>query len=657
MCGIAGLLDFSQALCADAQETIGRAMGAAMAHRGPDGDDTWHDAEAGVVLVHRRLAVIDPRPEARQPFSDASGRFVMTYNGEIYNYRSLRQNLASAGTRFRTESDTEVLVEALARWGTAETLRRAEGIFAFALWDRQVRRLTLARDGFGVKPLYVGHFGQNVLFASEIRAMEAVDGWTRRIDRDAVAGLLSRNCIPAPHAIYKGLNKLPPGHFLEIESDGRTVENRFWSVEDVAAAGLADPFDPRDPQVAPAIWAAFSQSVSDQLVSDVPVGLFLSGGLDSSAIATALSEIGPSRMPRSYSLGFEEKQFDESAQARAIATHLGLSHTELTVSEAEAQQIVPDLASIYDEPFADSSQIPTALISRLARQDTTVVLSGDGGDELFGGYDRYRFCARVWQRLERLPLPLRRAGGKLADLSAGVPFLPKLLDAFLPRASEKRWGDLMSSAASVLPMENRDDLYARVVEHWRDPLQVVLGADRGIAALGEVADRSDGFSFGHWMRLIDCVTYLPDDLLTKVDRATMAASLEGRVPFLDRSLAALAWRLPEEMLWGRGDDGCDVGKRLLRTLVAERLPPSLLSAEKRGFAVPLATWLRGPLRDWAEDLLSETRLKQDGLFDAARVRAAWNRHVTREADLAYWIWDVLMMNAWLDAGPGRKAAL
>ncbi len=656
MCGIAGLLDLSRASKADALESIGRAMGAALAHRGPDGEGVWHEAEAGILLAHRRLAVIDPRPEAAQPFADGSGRLRLTYNGEIYNFRALRRDLAAAGIAFRTESDTEVLVEALAHWGTAETLRRAEGIFAFALWDRAARRLTLARDGFGVKPLYVGRFGERVLFASEIRAIEAVDGWPRRIDRDAVAGLLARNCIPAPHAIYQGLEKLRPGHFLEIEADGSSREHRFWSIEAVAEAGLADPLDAHDPATAPAVWAEFTRAVKDQLVADVPVGLFLSGGLDSGAIAAALAECGAAELPRSYSLGFEEADFDESEEARAIAEHFGLAHTELTVSAAEAQRIVPDLATIYDEPFADSSQIPTALIARLARNDTTVVLSGDGGDELFGGYDRYRFCARTWARLDSIPFPLRAAGGGIAGAARHVPGLASGLDALLPRGADKRWADLLASAQAVLPMRERAAFYARVVEHWRAPAQVVRGAGAGVGALGDALARPD-LPYAQWMRLLDCLTYLPDDILTKVDRATMAAGLEGRVPFLDRSLAALAWRLPDEMLWGRGAAEGGLGKRLLRTLMAERLPAHLIRPDKRGFAVPLADWLRGPLRDWAEELVSERRLAEDGLFDAATVRAAWHRHQAGEADLAYWLWDVLMMNAWLDAAPGRKAAL
>lgn len=643
MCGIVGVWSRSGLV---RQGDIAAAMASRIAYRGPDSCGSWADADVGVALGHRRLAILDLSPLGHQPMLSPSGRYVIVFNGEVYNYRELRGELAGR-FHFGGTSDTEVMLAAVEAYGLEPAVRRFVGMFAFALWDRQESRLHLVRDRLGIKPLYYGQVGDAFAFASELKAFRALPDFSADIDRDALALFLRHNCIPAPHSIYRGIRKLPPGTILSLTYDTaeRAEPVPYWSARDVAARGIADPFAGSDVEAADALEELLRVAVRLRMVADVPLGAFLSGGVDSSLVVS-LMQAQSDRPVRTYTIGSPNPAYDEARHARKVATHLGTDHTELYVTPEDALAVIPQLPTMYDEPFADSSQIPTFLVSRLARRDVTVSLSGDGGDELFGGYTRHMWGSRVWKWLHRTPLPLRRALARALETSSPEKWdrvygrVERLIPA---RHRQQVFGYKMNKLASTLTARDPLDVYQRLASHWSDAQAVVIGAsapDWGAARrpFDEIGD------IPSQMMYFDLVTYLPDDILTKLDRASMAVSLEARVPLLDHRVVEFAWRLPLRMKIRGGQ-----GKWLLRQVLYRHVPRQLIERPKTGFGIPIDAWLRGPLRDWAESLLDERRLRAEGYLDPRPIRERWAHHLSGRASWQYHLWDVLMFQAWLEA--------
>ena len=632
MCGIAGVLDPTSAR--DRLERNAIAMSDSIAYRGPDDHGLWSDPEAGIALTHRRLSIVDLSPAGHQPMVSADGRFIITYNGEVYNFQEMRPELEARGIRFRGHSDTEVMLEAFAAFGIATTVKRLIGMFTIGVWDRRERTLTLVRDRLGIKPLYWAKFGDLFLFGSELKALRAHPGWTPRTNRAAVAAFMRHNCIPAPHTIYEGVHKLEPGTILTLRPGGEPQTTRFWDARAIAQAGLANPLDANDAELTDRLEALLRDAVGRRMVADVPVGAFLSGGVDSSAVV-ALMKAANAGPVRTYTIGFELPGFDETADAAAVARHLGTDHTELTVIAKEARDVIPKLTDMYDEPFADSSQIPTHLVSAMTRRHVTVALSGDGGDELFGGYNRYQLASGHLRSLALLPRPLRRA---LAAMLTAVPAdrWSQVL-SFIPA---RQVGDKLHKLATTLRADSDADLYRRLVTHW-EPEQIVPGAAEPRGLLWDTQVERDFPGLLERMQFLDLVTYLPDDILTKVDRASMAVALEARVPLLDHRVVEFAWRIPRQTLMRDGS-----GKWPLRQVLYRHVPRELIERPKTGFAIPLGEWLRGPLREWAEALLSEKRLRDGGLLDVANVRRTWAEHLSGRHNWQYLLWDVLMLEAW-----------
>jgi len=639
MCGIVGFWHPSSSLGSDALRELVRKMASTIDHRGPDGDGVWVDPAAGVALGHRRLAIIDLSAAAAQPMESGNGRFVITFNGEIYNYAGLRAELEASGRRFRTHSDTEMMLEAFDAWGIERALNRFIGMFAIALWDRRERRLTLIRDRMGVKPLYWGRHGDVLFFGSQPKSFRPHPGWNPAIDPDAIAACLAFNYIPAPLSVWRGIRKLRPGYFVTLDSEGHAEETRYWDLRGAARVG-ADRRLGADPRAAEAqLHDLLSDAVKWRLVADVPVGAFLSGGIDSSTVV-ALMQTHLSRPAKTFSIGFREASYDEAGHARAVARHLGTDHTELYVEPAEAQSVIPTLADFYDEPFADASEIPTLLVSRLARQAVTVSLSGDGGDEAFAGYTRYRLAGRLNCMLSLLPRSLRSGLGK--SILGISPAVWDRLFALLPESRRPRLpGDRLHKFARVLDFADADDLNHRLIRHWaRPPAAGPVAKAPAHAELDDEFDRAVSAPLDRW-QLADMLTYLPDDILVKLDRASMAASLEGREPLLDHRLIEFAWRLPPQLRIAEGK-----GKWLLRRVLDRYVPRALVDRPKMGFAVPIDAWLRGPLRDWAEDLLSEHSLKSAGLLEAAPVRQRLAEHQSGRRNWQYPLWGALMIQSW-----------
>ncbi|MEQ8387545.1 MAG: asparagine synthase (glutamine-hydrolyzing) [Alphaproteobacteria bacterium] len=642
MCGITGILERAPQSSADALAALTRRMAGTLVHRGPDSDGVWTDAAQGIALGHRRLSIIDLSPAGHQPMMSASDRLVLSYNGEIYNYRALRRELEAEGVPFRGNSDSEVLLEAIAHWGLARTLPRLVGMFAFALWDRETRVLTLVRDRLGIKPLYWAEIGGRVVFASELKALRGVKGWTGEIDRQALAAYLRHNYVPAPHTIYRGVFKLEPGSLMRFspsQASPADQAERYWDLRAIARKAVDAPPDITEAAAIERVHNLIREAVSARMVADVPLGALLSGGLDSSAV-TAVMQAASDRPVRSFSIGFGERDFDESDRARAIAAHLGTDHTEVRIEGQEALDLVPRLPEIWDEPFGDSSQIPSFLVSRVARRDVTVALSGDGGDEVFLGYNRHRWAPDLWDRIEKMPLWLRR----MAARAGGV--LPadvwRALAGLVPEARRPRQADLkMIKLLGVLDAPHPNAIYRRLVSQWPDPVAVMRGAReyRGLIWDGDV--NRDLPDFTDRMQFWDMATYLPDDILTKVDRASMANSLEVRVPLLDHRLVEFIWSLPRAIRHRR-----DHSKYLLRRVAENYLPANLLDQPKSGFAVPLGAWLRGPLRDWAEELLATDRLAEEGFFFPDTVREAWAGLLAGDPAAEQGIWGLLMFQAW-----------
>ena len=616
-------------------------MAATLRHRGPDASDTWADPSGKVALGHTRLAIVDLSEAGSQPMTSSDGRWTITYNGEVYNTDYLRRSLGSVGWRGR--SDTEILVEHIARHGVESTLRETRGMFAFGCWDAHESELWLARDRFGEKPLYYGFHKGTLLFASELKALRAVPGFAPDIDRQALAEYFRWTNVPSPMTIYEGVNKLPPAHFLHLrEPVGATEPEPYWAPIEVArdTPPLSEGVDAVDQ-----LGGALDRSVGAQMVSDVPLGAFLSGGIDSSSVVASM-QCQSSVPVRTFTIGFSEPAYDESIHARKVAEALGTDHTDLVVSPDDAMRIIPDLPKIYDEPFADSSQIPTFLVSRMARDHVTVALSGDGGDELFGGYDRYRQV----KRLERIRGILPSGARRLLGVTLGRPSveawdrlgntLPRPL---VPSSLRNRTGHRMHKVARLLTAGDTPDVYASLMSVETGGDGLVLGADNTPPAFGGIhAGQLEGLDSFERAMLIDTLTYLPGDLLTKVDRASMAVSLEVRVPFLDPDLFGFAWGLSHRHRYRNGQ-----GKWVLRELLKRSLPDHLIDRPKMGFGVPVGQWLRGPLRPWANDLLDPSLIREQGLLDPTAVERRWRAHSDGHADLTFQVWSLLMFQAWL----------
>jgi asparagine synthase (glutamine-hydrolysing) len=639
MCGIAGFINHKQRFGPDEIGSIASRMADRLAHRGPDDRGVWADAAAGVVLGHTRLAIIDLSPAGAQPMVSSCSRFVLSYNGEVFNAPDLRATLEEQGRVFRGHSDTEVIVEGFAVWGVQATVERLIGMFAFAAFDRSTRRLTLGRDRLGIKPLYWGHPDGSLVFASELKALAAFPGWRGDIDREALAAFLRYGYVPTPMSIYRGVHKLAPGTLLACGADGEVRITPYWSLAEVAKRGQADLLDVSDGAAEEQVESLLADSVRRRMVADVPLGMFLSGGIDSSTIA-ALMQANSARPIRTFSIGFREKGYDEAADAKRVATHLGTEHTELYVTPAEARAVIPKLPQIYDEPFADPSEIPTYLLSEMTRCHVTVALSGDGGDEVFAGYNRYIQGLALAKASRRLPHAVR------AGLAAAIHSVPpgawdRLFRALPERVRPRLAGEKMHKLAAVLP-KDRAGFYESLVAQGDGAETLVLGAEEARAKLDD-AGAPDAFADDiAWMQYRDTRRYLPDDILTKVDRASMAVSLEVRVPLLDHRLVELSWRLPLRFKVRGG-----TGKWILRQIAYKYVPRNLLERPKMGFAVPVDEWLRGPLKDWAGDLLNPAVLREMGLLKPEPIARKWAEHQAGSRNWQHFLWNVLMFQAWV----------
>lgn len=629
-------------------------------HRGPDDAGHWIDAQRRIGLGHRRLAIIDLSPAGHQPMQSASDRYVIAFNGEIYNHLLLRDELQAAGCApaWRGHADTETLLAGFDAWGIQGTVERAIGMFAIAVWDKETRVLTLARDRIGEKPLYYGWQGSGqravFLFGSELKALRAHPAFEHRINRGALSLQLRHNYIPAPYSIYEGIAKLPAGGMLTVSLEQRDPKIvRYWSGFGAAEAGVAHPFTGNDQQAVDALETLLKDAVRQQMMADVPLGAFLSGGIDSSTVV-ALMQAQSSRPVKTFSIGFHEEGYNEAEHAKAVATHLGTDHTELYVTPQEAMAVIPRLPSLYDEPFSDSSQIPTFLVSQLARQHVTVSLSGDAGDELFCGYNRYQATANLWNKMAAGPLPLRRlaARGLTSVSPQSWNRLAGAVEGLLPRSLRfANVGDKLHKGAGVLDSTSVDALYMRLASHWQDPASVVIGGHEPPTLLAGAAHVGKKLDNVQRMMALDMMTYLPDDILVKVDRAAMGVSLETRVPFLDHRVVEFAWRLPQSMKLRDGQT-----KWALRQVLYRHVPRAMIERPKMGFGVPIGDWLRGPLRPWAEALLDESRLRREGFFHAGAIRGKWKEHLSGQRNWQYHLWDVLMFQAWLEQQGGAAKA-
>jgi len=634
MCGIVGLWTRDPG-DGDLRRARVQTMRDALAHRGPDDAGYWSDGS--IAFGHRRLSILDLSAEGHQPMLSADGRFAICYNGEVFNYRDLQKSLEARGHRFRGHSDTEVLLAAISQWGLTGAIQRSVGMFAFALWDRAERTLYLVRDRLGIKPLYVARTDKgDLLFASELKGIVAHPDFQRRLDVSVVASYLRYTYIPSPLSIYRDAAKVPPGHVLALTApDGSWEPRPYWSLEDLAEQSRTSPFSGDELEAEDALDALVRDAVGLRMIADVPLGAFLSGGIDSSLVVAQMQ--AQSRTPvRTFTIGFAEAAFDESRFAQAVARHLGTDHTEMVVSPGEARAVIPRLPETYDEPFADVSQIPTCLVSALARRHVTVSLSGDGGDELFAGYPRYPFARRAWWWRSHLARPLRNAA--VQALRATARTSRTLSGGYLlgSRARPERLDKLVD----LLQADSAVAVFRRLISTTAAPDSLMLNpAPEDCAIEGLLAARSE-MTFTDRMLLVDTKVYLPDDLLTKLDRASMAVGLEGRVPLLDHRLVEFALRLP--LRFKLRDSK---GKWLLKRVLARYLPRRLFDRPKMGFEVPIGRWLAGPLHDWAHELLDPGRLAEGGVFDPTAVAGLWSE-CYRAPSSAHLVWAVLMFEAW-----------
>lgn len=641
MCGLTGFFQPSS-FKEDGARAILDKMATALIHRGPDSDGFWLDAEAGIALAHRRLSILDLSPAGAQPMPSASGRFVIVFNGEIYNHQEMRHDMEATGAAcaWNGHSDTETLLAGFEIWGFEATLRRARGMFAMALWDRRDRCLYLARDPMGEKPLYYGWQGQGresvFLFGSELKALRRHPSFEGHIDQGALATYLEKNAVGGSLCIYKKLAKLEPGCFLVLSARAKEAEIfRYWSIAEQMDAGRAKPFSGSAQDAVETLAVLLKDAVRSQMLSDVPLGAFLSGGVDSSTIV-ALMQAQSMTPVRTFSIGFEEEVFDEAPMARAVASHLKTAHTELYVPATKAQSVIPLLPRLYDEPFADSSQIPTYLVAEMTRHHVTVALSGDAGDELFSGYTLDHRVARLWSFLRRIPAPLRSSAGHWLGKCP-----VRALDAFsLLSANRQFSGDKLRKLANVLDSRSVEDLYRSVTAHWK-PEDIMLSDEQRSIGQEERPACYESLSPLEKIFFANMTGYLTDDILVKVDRAAMGVSLETRVPMLDPRVIAFACSLPMAYKVHQGQT-----KWVLRQVLQRYVPSSLIDRPKKGFDVPLATWLRGPLKEWAAELLDERRLEKEGLFNAVPILQKWNEHLSGQRDWSRHLWVILMFEAW-----------
>lgn len=646
MCGITGFLGVESRL--DETRAVLRCMTDQVKHRGPDDEGQWIDQGAGIALGHRRLSIVDLSAAGHQPMHSGSGRYVCVLNGEIYNYRDLRGELEKSGTKFRGTSDTEVALAALDEWGIESAVRRMAGMFAFGVWDARDRILHLIRDRVGEKPLYYANLGRAIVFGSELKSLVVHPLWVGALDPTALAGFLQFSYVSDERSIYAGTRKVPPGCIVSFKSPTNApLEQRYWSAAEVALAGALTPLEASESEATDQLDVALRRTIREEMLADVPLGAFLSGGIDSSLIV-ALMQDESSRPVKTFTIGFEVEGFNEANHARSVAAHLGTEHTEFSVTEATAREVVPMLPTVYDEPFADSSQIPTHLVAALARRHVTVSLSGDGGDEVFGGYGRYTEMERMWKVVGGWPFAVRLAAG------AALGVVPDAMWRGLsgPLRMQKRLGRINPSperVAKVRRMLGTRDiaaLYDEMLTQWPGSGTVVRGLRA--SANGRTPMRTAGLTVIEQLMLHDFTTYLPGDILVKVDRATMGVSLESRAPFLDHRIVELAWRIPLSMKVREGK-----GKWILRHLLERYVPRELTERPKMGFGVPLEAWLRGPLRDWGDDLLEPARLAREGVFNPKPIVQAWSRFRRGGYMSPQMLWTVLMFQAWHDSIPAR----
>jgi asparagine synthase (glutamine-hydrolysing) len=648
MCGIAGFLAVRGTQ--EEFDSAAHAMASAVRHRGPDGEGIWVEHPAGICLCHRRLAVLDLSPTGDQPMSSHTDRFVITFNGEIYNHPELRGELAAEGHRFRGTSDTEVVLSAAEQWGLERTLPKLRGMFAFAMWDRQTATLSLVRDRLGEKPLYYGMVGRALVFGSELKALAAHPNWRGEIDRDVLSLFFRFGYVPAPYSIYRGIRKLPQGTVLqfglgEVSSSSLPEPRQYWTLRDVVLRGLQKPFSGDHMEATDELERLLGLAVREQMVADVPVGAFLSGGIDSSTIVSLMQKASP-RPIQTFTIGFDDVAFDERPFAKAVSDHLGTDHVDVRLSARKAADIIPELPHYYDEPFADSSQISACLVAQLAKKAVTVSLSGDGGDELFCGYNRQVKLKDLWSVLRWIPRPARKA------LGAAVSATPaSWSEGFLRRRRAGMLADQVQKLGAIAGCRNPEDAYLELASLWDNPAALVLGSQEPTTLMTEERAGLAAGEFVTTILYLESMTSLPDDMLVKLDRAGMRVALETRVPYLDQRVVEFAWTLPMSYKIRGG-----VGKWILRQVLNRHVPEEMFRRPKWGFGVPIDEWLKGPLREWAESLLDPRRLRDDGFLDVAAVRTLWTEHLSGRRKWQARLWTVLMFNAWQQHSHRRPAS-
>jgi len=648
MCGIVGFIESTQRSGGVKLREIVQRMTDSLVHRGPDDEGIWIDEQSGVALGHRRLSIIDLSNLGHQPMISICERYVLVFNGEIYNYESLKAELEKLGYEFRGTSDTEVLLTSISCWGVEATLERLNGMFAFSVWDRKEGCLYLARDRIGEKPLYYGYVDGLFLFASELKAFRQNPRFKAEINHDVLALFMRHSYVPSPYCIYKNIYKLPAAHYCVVRTGGSSFREKvicYWDLKSVSENSQQESAIGSDDEVTAQLHTLLQDAVKLRMVSDVPLGAFLSGGIDSSLIVS-LMQAASTNPIKTFSIGFHDSIYNEANHAKAVSSHLGTDHTELYLTPQDAMDVIPLVPALYDEPFADSSQIPTYLVSKLAREHVTVSLSGDGGDELFGGYDRYLFISDVWSKLENTPRWMWSLISKLiTSLSPDVwDRVYKLFSAISPNTFRlAKPGIKFHRVADVLSSLQSEDVYVSLMSFWRNPDSVVLNSNEPSSLLTinenwpQLSDRLQQ------LMCVDILTYLPDDILTKVDRASMGVSLETRVPFIDHRVVEFAVKLPLNMKIRQNET-----KWIARRILSQYLNREMIDRPKMGFAVPVGVWMRGPLREWAESLLSANRLREDGIFNVGAIRQKWDEHMSGKRNWQDQLWSVLMFQAWHD---------